>query len=102
MTNEIQALEKNQTWDLVILPQNKTVIGCKWVYRVKFKADGSVERYKARLVAKGYTQQKGLDFFDTYSLVAKMTALEFFLLLLLLNNNIYINLMLIMHSCMET
>jgi hypothetical protein len=76
MTNEIQALEKNQTWDLVILPQNKTGIGCKWVYRVKFKADGSVERYKVRLVAKGYTQQKGLEFFDTYSLVAKMTTVR--------------------------
>jgi hypothetical protein len=76
MTNEIQALEKNQTWDLVILPQNKTGIGCKWVYRVKFEADGSVERYKVRLVAKGYTQQKGLEFFDTYSLVAKMTTVR--------------------------
>jgi hypothetical protein len=76
MTNEIQALEKNQTWDLVILPQNKTGIGCKWVYRVKFKANGSVERYKVRLVAKGYTQQKGLEFFDTYSLVAKMTTVR--------------------------
>jgi len=63
MKNEIKALEKNPTWDLVILPQNKSVIGCKWVYRVKFQANGKVERYKARLVAKGYTQQEGIDFF---------------------------------------
>jgi len=62
MTNEIKALEKNQTNYLVILPQNKSAIGCEWVYKVKFQVDGSVERYKAKLVAKGYTQQEKLIF----------------------------------------
>lgn len=55
MTDEIIALEQNQTWDLVLLSHNKSAIGCKWVYEVKFQADGKVERYKAKLVAKGYT-----------------------------------------------
>ena len=52
----MDALEKNKTWDLVELPQGKKLVGCKWVFAVKYKADGSLERYKARLLAKGYTQ----------------------------------------------
>jgi hypothetical protein len=55
MNAEIAALEDNQTWVIIDLPPNKVSIGCKWVYKVKLRADGSIERYKARLVAKGYT-----------------------------------------------
>lgn len=65
MQEEISALEKNGTWDLVMLPQGKQVVGCKWVFKVKYLADGSVERYKARLVAKGYTQEPGIDYDET-------------------------------------
>lgn len=53
--DEIEALEKNQTWDLVKKPEGKVPIGCKWVFTVKYKSNGSIERYKARLVAKGFT-----------------------------------------------
>lgn len=53
--NEIKALEHNKTWEIVTLPKDKTPIGCKWVYKIKRKSGGSIERYKARLVAKGYT-----------------------------------------------
>ena len=52
---EISAFESNQTWETVLLPKNKTSIGYKWVFKIKYNVDGTVERYKARLVAKGYT-----------------------------------------------
>ena len=55
MDAEIVALEPNNTWTITTLPHNKYPIVCKWVYRIKYKADGSIESYKVRLVAKGFT-----------------------------------------------
>nr|CAD1820262.1 unnamed protein product [Ananas comosus var. bracteatus] len=76
MAKEIQALETNQTWSLEHLPPDKKPIGCKWVYKIKYRADGSIERYKARLVVKGYTQIEGLDFHETYAPVAKLVTVH--------------------------
>jgi hypothetical protein len=76
MVTELAALEANHTWTLTPLPPGKHPIGCKWVYKVKLKADGSLERYKARLVAKGYTQQEGLDYSETFSPVAKFSTVR--------------------------
>lgn len=76
MQNELQALEANKTWSIVDRPASIHPIGCKWVYKVKRKADGSLERYKARLVAKGYTQTEGIDYFDTFSPVVKMSTVR--------------------------
>ena len=76
MASEIQALEANHTWSLQSLPPGKKAIGCKWVYKIKNRADGSVEKYKARLVPKGFTQKVGLDYIETFSPVAKMVFVK--------------------------
>lgn len=79
MRAEIDALELNQTWDIQELPPGKIALGCKWVFRVKLKADGTLERYKARLVFLGNNQIKGIDYGETFAPVAKMTTVRIFL-----------------------
>ncbi|CAM8920684.1 unnamed protein product [Rhodiola kirilowii] len=76
MNKEILALETNNTWLLTELPADKTLVDCKWIYKVKFHSDGSIERYKARLVARGFTQVEGLDYHETFAPVAKMTTVR--------------------------
>lgn len=76
MSAELQALEDNDTWSVVSLPSGKSVVGCKWVYKAKLLVDGTLERYKTRLVAKGYTQQEGVDYFETFSPVAKLVTVR--------------------------
>ena len=73
------ALENNQTWELVKLPKGKQLVGCKWVFTVKYKSNGSLERYKVRLVVKGHTQMYGLDYLETFALVAKMNTVRILL-----------------------
>ena len=71
---EVKALEKNATWETVDLPHGKTIVGCKWVFTVKYNSDGSLERYKARLVTKGFTQTYGVDYSETFS-IAKLSTI---------------------------
>lgn len=79
MKAEITALQENRTWELIDLPPGKTLIGCKWVYKVKLNVDDPVEWHKARLVAKGYTQQLDIDCLETFSPLARLTTIRTFL-----------------------
>ena len=73
---EIRALEKNGTWEVMTLPRGKKPMSCKWVFIVKYKADGTVERYKARLVAKGFTQTYGINYTETFAPMAKPNTIQ--------------------------
>jgi hypothetical protein len=79
MDEELDQIEKNDTWELVPRPKTKNVISTKWVFRNKLNEDGQVTRNKARLVCKGYAQIEGIDFEETFSPVARMEAIRLLL-----------------------
>lgn len=76
MNEEMKSLQKNETWELVDRPPGKKPAGCRWVYTVKHKSDGTIERFKARLVAKGYTQTYGIDYTNAFAPVVKINTVR--------------------------
>jgi hypothetical protein len=86
MYSEIQALHKNKTCHLVPPPGKVNVIDSKWVYKIKKKVDGSINRYKACLVAKSFKQRYGIDYEDTFSLIVKAATIHLILSIVVSNN----------------
>ncbi|KAF5794743.1 putative RNA-directed DNA polymerase [Helianthus annuus] len=76
MAEELAAIERNNTWELVSLSIGKNVVGLKWLFKTKLGADGQVLKHKARLVAKGYSQRRGIDFEETFALVARFETIR--------------------------
>ncbi|XP_054789358.1 uncharacterized mitochondrial protein AtMg00820-like [Prosopis cineraria] len=76
---EIRALEKNGTWEIVERPRGKKLLSCKWVFTPKYKADSTLDKLKARLVARGFTQTYGIDYKETFAPVAKLNTIRILL-----------------------
>ncbi|KAM1385102.1 hypothetical protein ACFX2F_031696 [Malus domestica] len=79
MQEEYDSLRAQGTWQLVPYPSNRSVVGSKWVYKVKKNSDGSISRYKARLVAQGFSQEHGIDYSETFSPVVRHTTIRIIL-----------------------
>jgi hypothetical protein len=79
MVAKMDALDKNEAWDIVELPPGRKSVGRKWLFKKKFNAEGKVEKYKTLLVAKGYSQVEGIDFGEIFSPVSKLKSIRFLL-----------------------
>ncbi|KOM27543.1 hypothetical protein LR48_Vigan437s000300 [Vigna angularis] len=86
MDEEIEAIKKNDTWELASLPKGHKAIGVKWVYKAKKDSKGEVQRYKARLVAKGYSQRAGIDYDEVFAPVARLETIRLIISLAAQNN----------------
>ena len=76
MDEEMQALLTCGTWDLVARPEGTGIVNCRWVFHIKYKPDGSVDKYKARLAAPGFTQSYGNDYEENFSIVARLNSIR--------------------------
>ncbi|KAF3618126.1 putative UDP-glucose flavonoid 3-O-glucosyltransferase 6-like [Capsicum annuum] len=74
--SDIDSILRNYMWELVDLPPGNKPLGSKWIFQRKMKADGTIDKYKARLVVKGFKHKEGLDYFDTYSPVTRITSIQ--------------------------
>ena len=86
MQEEYDNIMKNDVWDLVPLPEGKKVIGSRWIFKLKHKVDGSIEKYKERFVEKGFSQKPDIDYDDTFVSVTRYTTIRS-VISLVANNN---------------
>jgi hypothetical protein len=76
MVEEYASIMQNDMWEVVPRPDGKSVISSKWLYKIKYVADGSIEKYKARFVARGFSQREGVDYSETFAPVARYTLIR--------------------------
>ena len=76
INNELESIMSNHTWELVELPPKVKPISCKWVFKRKLKPDGTIDKYKAHFVAKGYKRKHNVDYFDTCSLITRISSIR--------------------------
>ena len=76
MVEEYSSIMTNDVWEVVPRPQDRSVVGSRWIYKIKYAADGSIEKFKARFVAKGYAQKEGIDYEETFAPVARYTSIR--------------------------
>ena len=81
MVEEYDSIVRNNAWEIVPRPEGKSVVGSRWIYKVKQAADGSVEKYKARFVARGFSQIEGIDYEETFAPVARYSSIRMILAL---------------------
>ena len=90
INDEIDSIMANQTWELVNLSPRSKPIGCKWVFQRKYHTNGMIQTFKAILVAKGFKRRDGVDYFDTYVLVARIISIRILFALVSIHN-IFVN-----------
>ena len=81
MIEEYQSIMKNDVWDVVPRPKEKSVVTSKWIYKIKHAADGSIEKYKARFVARGFSQKEGIYYEETFAPISRYTSIRLVLAL---------------------
>ena len=79
MVEEYDLIFRNSAWEIVPRPEGKSVVGSRWIYKVKQAADGSVEKYKARFVSRGFSQIEGIDYEETFAPVARYSSIQMIL-----------------------
>ena len=86
INDEVESILQNHTWELVDLPPGSKPLGYKWIFKKKMKADESIDKYKVKLVIKGYKQKEGLDYFDTYSPVTRISSIRMLIAIATIHN----------------